>query len=76
VVAAVLKHGFWNATLRVEAYNSFQRRALLHGDVRFVGFYHVQAAIAGKFFTNCLSVACEPKELTQKVESAQDIRIN
>jgi len=42
----------------------------LHGDVSFVGFYQVQAAIAGKFFTNSLSVACEPEELTQKVDSS------
>jgi len=82
VIAAVLQQGFWKAILRMEAYNSLQGRALLHGDVSFVGFYQVQGAIAGKFFKNCLSVACAPKELTQKVESSneytryQNIRIN
>jgi len=49
VVAAVLQHGFRKAILRMEAYNSLQGRALLHGDVRFVGFYQVEAAIAGEF---------------------------
>jgi len=66
VVAAVLQHGIRKVILRMEAYNSLQGRAWLHGDVSFAGFYQVQAAIADKFLKNCLSAACEPKELTQK----------
>jgi len=66
VVAAVLQHGFRKAILRMAAYNSLRGRAWLHGDVRFVGFYDVQAALSDNFFKNCLSVACEPTELTQK----------
>ena len=70
MVAAVLQHGFSKTDLTHGSLQQFARRALLHGDVSFVGFYQVQAAIAGKFFTNSLSVACEPEELTQKVDSS------